>query len=401
MKIGIDASFLRKPGTGIGQVTTNFLKKLVEVVAQGGPGKSWQFLSGLHEAQFILYTEEPIGVQFSDRFAVRSFLPKWWKRDDILRKLLWERQVAREALKDRCEVFVSLSQSSTVFRDGGGGANHFSHIMVVHDIIPRLFPEYLRKLSQKIRWRAIEQGIRSADRIVTVSESTKRDLVKGIGIGEENILVAHLGLSPAFGSVCTEEHLGSVLEKYHLERGYIYHGGGLEIRKNTRAVLEAYRSLRDAIRNGSAQGDSPFPKLVISGKIYAKENALATDVERIVSELGLTGQVELLGFVADDDLPALYRGALFFVYPSLYEGFGLPPLEAMSQGTPVIVSNASSLPEICDSAALYCDPRQPDELSRQMRLLFSDAAKRTELGMKGFARAKRFSWEPFVKAVLQ
>jgi hypothetical protein len=94
MKIGIDASFLRKPGTGIGQVTKNFLQALMKPSFFGGPGKSWQFLAGLQEAEFILYAEEPIGMPLLDRFTVRIFLPKWWKRDDVIRKLLWEKQVA-------------------------------------------------------------------------------------------------------------------------------------------------------------------------------------------------------------------------------------------------------------------------------------------------------------------
>jgi glycosyltransferase involved in cell wall biosynthesis len=398
MKIGIDASFLRKPGTGIGQVTKNFLQALMKPSFFGGPGKSWQFLAGLQEAEFILYAEEPIGMPLLDRFTVRIFLPKWWKRDDVIRKLLWEKQVAEEALQDGCDMFISLSQSATVFPIAhfSSPTTQFQHVMVVHDIIPKLFPEYLRKISQKIHWRAIEQGIRSADHIVAISSSTKNDLVMKLGIVEEKILVAHPGLSPAFETVCTEKKVDSVLAKYHLDRGYIYHGGGLEVRKNTEGVLRAYQQL-----TANSEQSAEIPKLVISGKIHAKSNMLATDVAGLVEELGLEENVQLLGFVPDEEMPALYRGAIFFVYPSRYEGFGLPPLEAMSQGTPVIVSNVSSLPEACGSAAVYVDANQSDEIDRQMRLLLTDATKRTELGMKGFAQAKRFTWESFMKAVLQ
>ncbi len=395
MKIGIDVSFLRKPGTGIGQVTESFLRILTQYVLSAGPGKSWQFLAGLHEAEFILYAEEPIERKFPDRFTMRSFLPKWWKRDDVIRKWLWEKQVATEAMNDHCDVFISLSQSATNFHGTGSmeqGAKDFFHVMVVHDIIPKLFPEYIRKISQKIHWRAIEQGIRNADHIVAISSSTKHDLMTQLGIAEEKILVAHIGLSPAFESVCTEDRVDSVLEKYHLERGYIYHGGGLEVRKNTEGVLRAYAKLCSEYQ---------IPKLVISGKIHTKSNPLATDVEGLIEELGLGERVRLLGFVPDEDLPALYRGAIFFVYPSLYEGFGLPPLEAMSQGTPVIVSNTSSLPEVCGDAAAYVDPNDSDGIEKQMQILLHDAPRQTELGMKGFARVKQFSWEQFMKAVLQ
>lgn len=398
MKIGIDVSFLRKPGTGIGQVTQSFLQALTKPSFFGGPGKSWQFLAGLQEAEFVLYAEEPIGMTLPERFRVRSFLPKWWKRDDVIRKFLWEKQVAEEAMEDRCDIFISLSQSATAFPSShrSSPTSYFLHVMVVHDIIPKLFPEYLRKISQKIHWRAVERGIRNADRIVAISASTKHDIVTKLGIVEERITVAHIGFSSVFGSVCTEDRLQSVLEKYHLERGYIYHGGGLEVRKNTEGVLRAYKQL-----TANNEQSAEIPKLVISGKVHAKSNPLATDVEGLVSELGLTEQVKLLGFVPDEELPALYRGALFFVYPSRYEGFGLPPLEAMSQGTPVIVSNTSSLPEVCGDAVVYVDVNRPDELAKQMQFLITDATKRTELGVRGFAQAKKFSWEPFLKAVLQ
>jgi len=411
MKIGIDASFLRKPGTGIGQVTVCFLEKLAGFSVQGGVGKSWQFLSGLHDAEIILYTEEPIDAHLAESFTVRSFLPAWWKRDDVIRKMLWERQVAREAAKDGCDAFISLYQSATVFhgaRSMEHGAREPQHLMVVHDIIPKLFPEYLRKVSQRIHWRAIERGIRGAGHIVAISESTKKDLMENLGIAEEKISVAHPGLSPAFDHVADDANVDLVMQKYHLDRGYIYHGGGLEVRKNTRAVLEAYGSLCDKFPisnfqfpNKSENLNFKIPKLVISGRIHAKSNPLALDAKGLIKELRLEENVKLLGFVPDEDLPALYRGAALFAYPSLYEGFGLPPLEAMSQGTPCIVSDVSSLPEACGDAALYVDPTNADLIAEKMSLLLRDAELRKELCEKGMLQAKKFGWAGFVKAVMQ
>ena len=133
MRIGINASFLRKPGTGIGLVTFNFLEKLKEFQST-----NWHTKSQNINFQFLLYTEEPIDLDLPSNFEVRAFLPKWWKRDDLVRKWLWEKQLAREAIKDKCDIFLSLYQSSTYF------ANYQlpKHTMVVHDIIPKLFPEY-------------------------------------------------------------------------------------------------------------------------------------------------------------------------------------------------------------------------------------------------------------------
>ena len=388
MKIGIDASFLRKPGTGIGQVTFNFLEKLKEH-------------EGMRNTKYILYTEEPLGFILPENFEVRSFLPHWWRRDDVVRKLLWEKQVAKEASKDGCDFFLSLYQSATFFR----GRKALRHLMVVHDIIPKLFPEYLKKVSQKIHWRAIENGIRNAGHIIAISESTKKDLVRELGIDEEKISVAHPGLSPIFNHIADDAEVERVMKKYHLDRGYIYHGGGLEVRKNGETLLRAYdllcKNFQFPISNFQKNTHTEIPMLVISGKVHAKSNPLATDVEALVSELGLGERVKLLGFVPDEDLPALYRGAVLFAYPSLYEGFGLPPLEAMSQGTPVIVSDISSLPEICGDAALYVDPSNATLLADKMALFLGDANLRKNLSEKGIAQSKRFSWDNFVKAVMQ
>ncbi len=404
MKIGIDASFLRKPGTGIGQVTTHFLKKLVEFQSA-----SWRTNSKFqkndliskiqnHNSKIILYTEEPITFSLPSNFENKFFLPRWWRRDDAIRKILWEKQVAREAIKDGCEVFISLYQSATIFQLSQLSTlnSHFFHRMVVHDIIPRIFPEYLNKWTRKWHWKLIEKGIRNAVHIMAVSESTKKDLMEILHIRAEKITVASPGLSPIFDTLCSEEKLDVVLKKYELKRGYIYHGGGLEVRKNTEKLLRAYKQLTT-----NSQQDAEIPKLVISGKIHAKNNPLALDVEELIKELGLEENVKLLGFVLDEDLPALYRGAAFFVYPSLYEGLGLPPLEAMSQGTPVIVSNVSSLPEVCGDAALFVDPKNTDEIAEKMRLLLDDADLRFDLREKGSVRAKQFTWDKFVRAVMQ
>lgn len=375
MKIGINASFLRKPGTGIGQVTFNFLEELKA--------------SRNEETSFVIYTQEPADIAFPGNFEVKTFLPRWWRRDDVPRQLLWERELASRAKRDSCDVFLSLYQSATVFDAS------VRHVMVVHDIIPKLFPEYLGTLSRRWHWRGIERGIRKADHIIAVSQSTEEDIEKHLGVVPERISIAHPGLSPVFATPASDEQVSETLARYGLERGYIYHGGGLEIRKNTQAVLEAYALLR---------GDptvSHMPPLVISGQIHPKANPLATDVVGLVEALSLDTAVYLLGRVPDADLPALYRGASMFVYPSLYEGFGLPPVEAFSQSTPVIASRASSLPEVCGDAAMLVDPRESDDIAAALRRLLNDAELRAELGERGYQRSQDFSYERFTETIIK
>lgn len=380
MRIGIDASFLRKPGTGIGQVTVHFIQKLAESA------------ENREQSTIILYTEEPIDLKLPDNVQVRSFLP-FWKRDDLVRKVLWERQVAKEAEKDGCDVFLSLYQSSTVFQNPA-----IAHTMIVHDLIPELFPKYQGNMRQRYHWQRVRQAIMKAENIIAVSESTKHDLVE-FGVDPGKIVVAYPDTSPVFRTVPTTEEEKNILEKYGLTAGYIYHGGGLEVRKNTEGVLRGYRLLVDKEEGGELL--FTLPPLVISGKIFSEENPLATPVERLIKELGLANRVRLLGFVPEPDLPTLYKNALFFVYPSFYEGFGLPVLEALRMKTPVLTSDVSSLPEVAKDAALYIDPEQSVSIASGMERLIADVSLRQTLSEAGAKESARFGWRVFTDCVLQ
>ncbi len=379
MRIGINASFLRKPGTGIGQVTLHFLQKLVESTISN------------QQSTFVLYTEEPIDMRLPENFQVRSFLP-FWKRDDLLRKVLWERQVAKEAKNDGCTAFLSLYQCSTVFQKSS-----MNHTMVVHDLIPRLFPEYRGNWRQRFHWRATEKAIRRADRIVAVSQATADDLVE-FGIERAQVRVAHPDTAPLFQELPSSEEENRVMTEYHLVPGYIYHGGGLEIRKNTAGLLRAYQLLHEREKKGTLP--CPLPPLVISGKIFSENNPLATPVVRLIQELDLHTKVRLLDFVPEKDLPSLYRNALFFAYPSLYEGFGLPVLEARRMGIPILTADNSSLPEVAGEAALYIDPENPVSLAAGMERLIHEPLLRQELALATKNIPESFSYPQFVKTII-
>lgn len=378
MRIGINASFLRKPGTGIGQVTLHFLEQLIA-----------SSLVGDHE--FILYLEEESDVlPVSNKVRYRAYLPPFWQRDDVLRKWLWERQVAREAQRDGCDVFLSLYQSATVFR-----STSIRHTMVVHDLIPRLFPNYQGNWRQRFVWRQVERAIREADALVAVSQSTLHDLVE-FGVRREKIIIAYPDVDPVFRTEVSSDEEQRVLQKYHLTPGYIYHGGGLEIRKNTAGLLQDYANLLK-----ECGSESQMPKLVLSGRIFAESNPLATPVESLVRELGLTGNVQLLGFVPLRDLPTLYKNALFFAYPSFYEGFGLPVLEALVMRTPVLTSHVSSLPEVAGDAALYIDPNLSGSLQSGLKRLIEDEPLRQSLRQLAKNETDRFSWTSFTDNVIR
>jgi len=378
MKIGINASFIRKSSTGIGQVTVNFLQELFKQKSKH---------------TFILYLEEDLPSDFKlpENFEKRVFLP-FWRRDDLVRKIWWERYLLpKKVLADNCDVFFSLYQSATIL------PKSVQHIMLVHDIIPNVFPEYLNNSRKKLYWELIEQAMIEADKIIANSVRTEKDLIYKLKIEPKKIHVEYLDVDEIYKKEISIQKEGAVLAKYNLSPGYIYNGGGLELRKNTEDVIRAYNFLLEKNRRDHTLPN--FPKLVISGKLMPG-NSLAFDAEELIKELNLTPEVRLLGFVPQDDLPSLYKNASMFVFPSHYEGFGLPILEAMNQGTPVVTAKKSSLPEVGGDSVLYCDPYNFRDTAMAMKNILTNNELREALKRRGQERAKKFSWEKFTLSFL-
>lgn len=382
MKIGIDASFLRKPHTGIGQVTTNFLQKLADFVVAN-------YQTADHEMEFFLYLEEDVELALPSNFHKRVFLPLW-KRDDIVRAIWWQKYLLpQRACKDGCEVFLSLFQCATVM------PKKIGHIMVIHDVLLEFFPHYLDNWRKKYFWRISKKAIRNVDRIVAVSHRTEKDLIQFLHVPAEKISVAYVDVDEIYKKEVPQSKSDEVLKRYGLKKGYIYHGGGLEMRKNTENLLRAYKLLLD-----NSEDIEGIPPLVISGKMQPKLKPLVTDVKELVATLGLEENVKLLDFVPQSDLPAIYKNALMFVYPSQYEGFGLPVLEAMNQGIPVVTSKKSSLPEIGLDSVLYCNPDEIEDIELVMYNVLKNKKLQSTLSFRGRERAKYFSMDRFTEKVL-
>ena len=376
MKVGINASFARKPNTGIGQVTINFLRKLIETKTK-------------ENLEFVLYLEEDIDLKLPNNFSKKVFLP-FWKRDDLIRKIWWEKRLLpRKVKKDNCDILLSLYQCPTVLSDAT------IHIMLVHDVIPEIFPEYLNNSRKKKYWKLTKKAILEADKIMTVSSRTEKDLIRYLGVEPERISVNYIDVDEIYKKDVSDSKSKKVLKKYNLSPGYILGGGGLEIRKNVEGLIRAYHNLLES--NKRTNFIKEFPKLVISGKLMPELSPLVTDAEKLVKELNLTQQVKLLNFVPQEDLPAIYKNALVFAYPSFYEGFGLPVLEAMNIGTPVITSKRSSLPEVGRDTTLYCHPEDGRDVEMVLRNIILNEHLRGELRRRGKERAKNFSWENFVE----
>ena len=249
-------------------------------------------------------------------------------------------------------------------------------VVTIYDLSFLVFPQgfkYSKRLYLSLLTRL---SARKARRIITISESTKRDTVRLLGVPSEKVHVVYCGVDKAFHPL-PEREVASFRQKRGLPERIILFVGTIEPRKNVSRLVEAYSRLRD----GQA-------KLVVGGA----RGWLYEEVFARVEELGLTGEVLFPGYIPPEELPLWYNAAELFVYPSLYEGFGLPPLEAMACGTPVITSNVSSLPEVVSGAGLTVDPLDSKSLAEAMNQVLGDEVLRQSMREQGLARAGCFSW---------
>jgi glycosyltransferase involved in cell wall biosynthesis len=253
-------------------------------------------------------------------------------------------------------------------------------------------------MRKQIYWAMTERAIGRANKILAVSSRTEKDLIAQLGIDARKITVEYIDADEIYKKNIPKKTISAVLKKYRLKPGYIYTGGGLEVRKNTASVVHAYKYLLE--KNSHEHFLKDFPKLVISGKLMPQLAPLITDVTKLIEELNLTQHIQILDFVPQKDLPALYNQAVMFVYPSHYEGFGIPVLEAMSAGTAVITAKNSSLPEVGLDSVLYCDSNDVSDVAMVMKNVLLNAELRATLIRRGKERAQYFSWEKFNNKIL-
>lgn len=259
-------------------------------------------------------------------------------------------------------------------------------VFTLHDLVFRFYPETHKLLNRWFLALMMPRFLEAADAVIAVSEWTKKDAIELYGLDEDKVSVIYEGVNPRFRPAPSET-ISVIRQKYGLPEGFILSVGTIEPRKNLTSLLEAYHSLRNA---------RPDLKLVIVGK----KGWLYEGFFRKLHKLGLENEVIFPGFVRDEDLPALYSAADLFVFPSLYEGFGLPVLEAMACGAPVVTSNTSSLPEVAGEAALLIDPRSLEALARAMRDVLDNKILRDDLRARGPKQAAKFTWETAARETL-
>jgi glycosyltransferase involved in cell wall biosynthesis len=263
-------------------------------------------------------------------------------------------------------------------------------VVTIHDIIHVLYPQFLPNRAALVYARVmIRRALKRADRILTVSYNSKRDLVDYFGISPARVEVVYNGVSPNFRADVPREERDRIVAKYGLRRPYLLFLGGEKPHKNVRNVIRAF---------AQARRERALPHaLVLAGPMPKNRSR----VEAVISALELNGNVFRPGIVPEAELPGLFAGAEAFLYPTLYEGFGLPVVEAMACGTPVLTSSTSALQEIAGGYALLVDPMDVDAIARGIVVLATDPARRNELVDLGKRRARDFSWDRAAEQTLR
>jgi glycosyltransferase involved in cell wall biosynthesis len=263
-------------------------------------------------------------------------------------------------------------------------------VVSIHDLSFEHLPDTFTWRSRQQLRLTVRRSARKAAQIISLSEDGRADLIATYQLDPEKISVIPLAAPAHFCWTGDEQELQRVRQTYGIEGEYILSVGAIQPRKNLSRLLTAYSRLRWANPEGK------LPKLVLVGKCaWLYEETLRT-----ISEMGITDSVVLTGYVPQADLPPLYSGAVCFVYPSYFEGFGLPPLEAMKCGAPVIVGNKTSLPEVVGDAGVLVDPFDVDEIASAMQRVIADPGLRTLLRAQGLERAQLFEWQETARQTL-
>lgn len=288
--------------------------------------------------------------------------------------------------KDKPDVYFSPSHYLPKFTP-----KEIRKVVTIFDLSYLHFSQMFKKgdLYKLTNWT--KSSLKNADHVITISNSTKKDLLKNYEIGKNQITVAYPGYNDQlYKPISDNLRINAIKEKYRIGENYIIYIGTIQPRKNLSRLIEAFVSIDNL-------------KLVIVGKTSGegKEGWMYEDILKLPEKLNISDKVIFTGFIDKEELKYLLNGAKAFILPSLYEGFGIPVIEAMACGIPVIVSDVSSLPEIVGSAGLLINPNSTDQIEMAIRNIITDKKLHERLAKKGIERAKRYSWKKMAKQVLK
>lgn len=266
-------------------------------------------------------------------------------------------------------------------------------ITTIHDMTYHLYPHTMQPKTLKRIRNGIKYSANRADKVITISESTKKGIIEVLGVPFDKIEIVPPGVDyNAFNKVYSKVQINRVKSKYNLPEQYILYMGTLEPRKNIESIIEAFSLFKK-----ESTIHTKDIKLVIAGK----KGWLYNSIFSIVQQLNLENEIIFTDYIDEEDKPILYKLSLLFVFPSIYEGFGIPVLEAMAASVPVITSNVSSLPEVAGNAALLVSPMDIVSIAKGIDKILIDETFRNELISRGNEQAKKFSWDNSAKKIYE
>lgn len=360
MKIAINTLPLLSPLTGVGNYTYQIAKTLREIDRT----HEYTYFQGYYTSNLISPGENPRTL---------------YHLKEIVRKIPLLGTAARN-LRGFANYFSSR-QFDLYFEPNFIPINvPARHIIVtIPDFSFALFPEWHPRDKVRYFQKHFWQKIKKAERIIVISDFIRNEAIQHFRLPEERLTTIHLGVDREVFKLYDPQDLWPIKQKYHLPENFILFVGSIEPRKNLMNLLRAYRDLEESIRREV--------KLVLVGFKGWENEAIASLIKKLKSD------VFYLGYVPEADLGKIYNLAQLFVYPSLYEGFGLPPLEAMACGCPVVVSNVASLPEVCGDAAFYVNPQDIQSIAEGIHRCLTSSTSRESLKSKGLERCRLYSWQ--------
>lgn len=368
MKIGIDvraAKWYR--GTGIGNYTYSLIHSLNDVDKFN---------------KYLLFTPEEqslnTDIQFNSNFTIRSITENQQLN-------FWDEVNLPNILQDKEVELYHVPQNGV----GLPVDKKCPFIITLHDVIPYKMPETVGEKYLKIFYENMSNIISLCDGIITVSDFSKQDIIEAFNYPADKIFVTHLASDEIYRVIDKSESDNFMKVNYKLNEDYILYVGGFSPRKNITGLIEAFSKLTTSY-------DKKI-NLIITGK-QGKSYEL---YKKRAEELRVENRVIFPGFIPNEHLPYFYNSAKIFVYPSFYEGFGLPPLEAMSCNVPVITSNLTSIPEVVGDAAILINPYDTDELCASMYRVLLDTKFATSLKIKGLKKASEFSWNKTAEKTIE
>lgn len=366
MRIGFDAKRAAQNCTGLG----NYSRLILRLLSSYNSGD-----------EYFYYTPKEPGNMLSEtEYKGKICTPesRFWKKCRSLWRI-WG--VTDDIIRDGVTLFHGLSNELPLNIKKAGNTKT---IVTVHDLIFLIFPHYYPYIDRHIYAYKFRKACRNADRIIAVSECTKRDIVRFFHICENKIDVVYQGCGSEFKQQATDFEKKQLIAKYHLPESFILYVGSIEERKNLLLVVRALTLMKN-----------PIPLIAIG-----KRTAYTEKVEDYVKAQGLTHLVKLLHNVPTQELPAFYQLSATFVYPSFYEGFGIPVLEALQSGVPVVAATGSCLEEAGGPCSLYVNPNDPEALAIAIEQTLTDETLRQQMIMEGKKYASKFDDEFITRDLL-